>query len=407
MAPLVVQGLTQQVVWLVLGVGLIGILARRFNIPYEVGLVVVGLGVGQSQAIPHLTLDPAVLLFVFLPPLLFDAAFRLDMGLVDELAGGILFLAVPGVLLTTFAVGEVVSFALHLPLVVGLVFGSIVAATDPVAVVGVLRRLQMPSRLVTLLEAESLVNDGTAITLYTALIGLGLAGSVQPLGLLALFGKEVLGGALIGGIAGLLFSRLTAATDDHLIEMTLSTALAWGSYLVAEALGTSGALACVAAGLVHGSYGRESGMSEATRRVLDDLWEYLGFLASALVFLLFGMTVSIRLLLTQAWPMGVAIVAVVLLRALMVSSGMAILPKRLLDLSRGEGVVLSWGGLLGPLTASLALALPVSTPGRDTVIAMALGVVLFTLGVQGLSLPLVVRRLGLQGSAQRGHKEPL
>ncbi|MEA2639511.1 MAG: monovalent cation:H+ antiporter, family [Chloroflexota bacterium] len=394
MEPLVIEHVAQQLAWLLLGAALLGLLARRLSVPYEVALVLAALLVEESGLVAAPSLEPSVLLFLFLPPLLFDAAFRQDVHHVGHMATGILLLAVPGVLLTALAVGGILTLVLGLPLATALVFGSIVAATDPVAVVGVFRRLHVPGHLLALLEVESLANDGTAITLYTALVGIALAGVADPLAILTLFGRQVIGGILIGTVAALIFSRLTAATDDHLIEMTLSTALAYGSYLLAQSLDTSGALACVAAGLIHGSFGRASGMNEASRHLLDDLWEYLGFIANALVFLLLGFTVNLRLLLAQAWPVTVAIVAVFVVRALLVA-GILTLPKRALGITPPEGVVLVWGGLRGALTASLALALPAATPGRDVVIAMAFGVVLFTLVVQGLTLPVIVRRAGL------------
>src|SRR5262249_14376523 len=156
----------------------------------------------------------------------------------------------------------VLVLTLHLPIAVALTFGSIVAATDPVSVVPMFRRLNAPERLSVLAEGESLINDGVAITLYTAAIGLASAGTADVPGALGMFSRQVVGGVAIGAVLGLMFSRITAAIDDHLIEMTLSTALAYGSYLAAQSVETSGALACVAAGLIHGSYGREVGMSE-------------------------------------------------------------------------------------------------------------------------------------------------
>lgn len=158
-----------------------------------------------------------------------------------------------------------------LPLRVGLLFGSIVAATDPVAVIGAVQRVGLPARFAIVPEAESLVNDGMAITLYTALIGFAVTGGFNSLRVAEIFGLEVLGGVAVGAGFGSVFSRLTTLVDDHLMEMMLSTVLAFGSFLVADALQPSGALARVAAGLIQGSYGREFGMSGETSRLLDEL----------------------------------------------------------------------------------------------------------------------------------------
>jgi CPA1 family monovalent cation:H+ antiporter len=308
----------------------------------------------------------------------------------------VLILALPGTIATAFVAGLLLWVSGAVPFGVALLFGSIVAATDPVAVVPVFRALNAPGRLSVIAEAESLINDGVAITLYTAFIGFaGAASTPDVLGSLALFTREVVGGVLIGGGMGIVFSRLTGAIDDHMIEMTLSTGLAYGSYLVAQSLETSGALACVAAGLIHGSYGRQVGMSERTRTVLDDLWEYFGFLANALVFLLIGFSASVPDLLAAGWPVLLAIAAVVLARVVVVVIVPGMLPSRVLLTTQAERAVLAWGGLRGALTITLALALPAELASRQLLIEMAFGVVLFTLLVQGVTLSVVLQRAGL------------
>ena len=150
--------------------------------------------------------------------------------------------------------------------------------------VGVFRSLRAPARLAAIAESESLINDGVAITLYTALLAFVLGQDSSVSDALTLFVREMFGGILIGLAAGVVISRLNTTVDDHLVEMLLSVALAYGSYVAAQWLHCSGPLACVAAGLVHGSYGRRVGMSVTTRLRLDDLWEFLGFMANAAVF---------------------------------------------------------------------------------------------------------------------------
>jgi monovalent cation:H+ antiporter, CPA1 family len=383
---------------MLLGAALLGILAWRINLPYAVAMVVGGILAEEAHLVALPQLEPRLLLFVFLPPLLFDAAFRLDDVQLRRMAQPVLFLAVPGTLATAAIVGLVLVLALKMPVAVALLFGSIVAATDPVAVVGVFRNLDAPRRLAVIAEGESLINDGIAITLYTATIGLATVGSTDVLGALELFAKQVVGGVAIGAVLGVAFSRLTAIVDDHLIEMTLSTALAYGSYLVAQALDTSGALACVAAGLIHGSYGRSVGMSERTRRLLDDLWEYIGFVVNAVLFLLVGFTANLAALAASAGAVLVSIAAVLVSRVVVV-----MVPPALVRYSRRvkmmtsptERAVLIWGGLRGALTITLALALPPEIPERQMLVAMAFGVVLFSLLVQGVTLSIVVRRAGL------------
>jgi monovalent cation:H+ antiporter, CPA1 family len=384
---------------MLLGAAMLGILAWRINVPYAVALVVGGIAVEQSHLVELPQLEPPVLLFVFLPPLLFDAAFRLDDVQLRRLAQPVLWLAIPGTVATAIIVALVLMLALHMRASEALLFGSIVSATDPVAVVGVFRKIDAPSRLAVLVEGESLINDGVAITLYAATIGLSTSGTADIPGALALFVRQVAGGVAIGAILGIVFSRVTATIDDHMIEMTLSTALAYGSYLVAQSLEASGALACVAAGLVHGSYGRQVGMSERTRRLLDDLWEYFGFVVNAVVFLLVGFSTNLAALAADATPVAASIGSVLLSRIVVVM----IPPELLRRLTRRirvvssqrERVVLIWGGLRGALTITLALALPAGFADRQLFIAMAFGVVLFTLLVQGVTLSAVIKRTGL------------
>ncbi len=389
------EQLARQFALLLLGAALVGMLARRIGVPYAVALVVGGLLIEESRITTVPTLDPGLVLFGFLPPLLFDAAFRLDTREARLLLRPILLLALPGTLLTAVAVGGIVTVVLHLPLVVGLLFGSLVAATDPVAVVGVFKGLRASPRLAAIAESESLINDGVAITIYTAVLGLALTGAGSAAEVLRIFGQEVVGGVLIGGVLGLAFSRLTGAVDDHLIEMMLSLALAYGSYLAAQWVHASGPLACVAAGVIHGSYGRQIGMSETTRRLLDDLWEFLGFVTNAIVFVLVGFTANLTSLATHAWPAIVAIVAALLARFLLLGAPTLLPRTGPLATSSAERLVLAWSGLRGALTVTLALALPPEAPERDLLVAMSFGVVLFTLLVQGMTLPLLLRKLGL------------
>jgi monovalent cation:H+ antiporter, CPA1 family len=389
------EQLARQLALLLLGAALVGMLARRIGVPYAVALVVGGLVIEESHVTIVPTLDPGLVLFGFLPPLLFDAAFRLDSREARLLLRPILLLALPGTLLTALVVGGLVAIVLNLPLVVGLLFGSLVAATDPVAVIGVFKGLRAPPRLAAIAESESLINDGVAITIYTAVLGLALTGTGSATEVLRIFGQEVVGGVLIGGALGFVFSRLTGAVDDHLIEMMLCLALAYGSYVAAQSVHASGPLACVAAGVIHGSYGREIGMSETTRRLLDDLWEFLGFVANAIVFVLVGFTANLVSLAAHAWPAAVAIVAVLVARFALLGAPSLVRRRGVLATSPAERVVLAWSGLRGALTITLALALPPEAPSRDLIVAMSFGVVLFTLLVQGLSLPLLLRRLGL------------
>jgi CPA1 family monovalent cation:H+ antiporter len=395
MTELPAELLVDQLAWLLLGVALMGMLARWVRIPYAVVLVLCGLAVEATHLVAVPQLQTGLVLFVFLPPLLFDASFRFDTSQLRAVVRPILLLAVPGTLVTALLVGGLVAAVLQAPLGVALLFGSVVAATDPVAVVAVFQRLGVSGRLSAIAEGESLINDGVAVTLYTAFLGFALGANPSVGEAVAIFLRQVLGGVAIGLALGFVASRLGSLVDDHLIEMTLSTALAYGSYLVASALDTSGPLAVVAAGLLHGSYGRRFGMTESTQRLLDDLWEYLGFAANSLVFLGVGLTVDITTFEGQLGPVAVAILAVLVARVLVVGGYGVLVRDQHDSLTHPEQAVLIWGGLRGALSMALALALPATTPNRAAVTLMTFGVVLFTLVAQGLTLPMVVARAGL------------
>lgn len=384
----------QELSWLLLGAAIIGILAQRIRVPYAVALVLGGLLIEETHVAHVPDLQPEIVLFAFLPPLLFDAAFRTDARELRRYLRPVLLLAIPGVIVSTFIVGGIVWLALGIPLAVALLFGSIVATTDPVAVIAILKEMSLPARLIAIPEAESLINDGTAITLYSGISGILDTGSADPSGLVLLFLREVGGGLIVGAILGFVCAQLSSTARDHLIDMMLSVVLAYGSYLIADNLNASGALACVAAGIVQGTYGRSIGMTDETGELLNNLWEFLGFFANAVLFLLIGLNVDLHGLTENAGAVAVAVISVLAARFVVVE-GVNLLSASKNPTPFRERILLTWSGLRGAVTIALALGLPQETPERELLIHMAFGVVLFTLVVQGLSLPLIVKGLGL------------
>jgi CPA1 family monovalent cation:H+ antiporter len=388
-----VHALAIQLAWLLLGAAVIGILAHILDLPYAVALVLGGLLIAQSQHIAVPTIAPDIVLFAFLPALLFEAAFRIDVRRMRRQASPVILFAVPGVAATAALVGGCLAFFVGLPLAVGLLFGCIVSATDPVAVVTIVKQLGLPKRVVIVPEAESLFNDAMAITLYTAVLGFTIMGQVDALDIARLFGREMVGGVLIGADLALAASLLTRLVEDPLIDMTLSAALAYGSYLIADAVQSSGALACVVAGLVYGTYGRRVGMSGETSKLLDDLWEFLGFVANAILFMLIGFTVDVAGLLAEPGAIAAAILAVLAARILVVDAVHLATSRAGHGSSRIEPALRMWAGIRGAVTIALALGLPPETPSRDLLIAMTFGVVLFTLIIQGLTLSPMIQAL--------------
>jgi CPA1 family monovalent cation:H+ antiporter len=370
----------------------VGIVARQLRVPYTVGLVVMGV---VLTLLPEVNVDipPNLILSFLVPPLIFEAAFHLNLDDLRRNLAPILALAVPGVVVTMLLVGAVVAWGTGIPLPYALVFGALVAAIDPVAVISLFRRMGVPKRLQVILEGESLLNDGTAIVLFGLVSMLALKQTEFNLIFSIVdFIRIAGGGLLVGYTLGTLISQAISRIDDYLIETTLTSILAFGSYLLAEEIfHVSGVLAVVAAGLVNGNIGPK-GMSPTTRIVVFNFWEYFGFLANSFIFLLIGLQIDLQKMLAF-WPrIGIAILAVLIARAVTVY-GLAWVGR---DIPLRWQHVLNWGGLRGAISLALALSLPAALgPAREELQVMAFGVVVFTLLVQGFTMTRLVRGLRL------------
>jgi CPA1 family monovalent cation:H+ antiporter len=284
------------------------------------------------------------------------------------------------------------------------VFGALISTTDPISVAGVFRRLGAGRRLTLLIQAESLFNNDTAYVLFTIMMGLVGGGQVSPWRGIVEFVQLAGGGAVLGIAVGYVASRVHYEIDDHLVEITLTTIVAFGSYLSAQALHVSGVMAVIASGIVVANYGMQRAMSPSTRLAMTAFWEYLGFLVNSLVFVLIGIEVC-RLDWTREWPVALG-------SAFIVLAGRAgIYPLSVLVNRVGGNVprswqhVLFWGGLRGSLSMALVLSLSPSFPYRETLIAATFGAVIFSLLIQGLSLGPLIRRLGLGDAVTRDSGE--
>ena len=375
---------------LLLIVSVVAIIVRRFRIPYTVALVVAGLALSFRSRL-QIELTSELILTLLLPPLVFEAAFHLNFRQLQRSLSTIALLAIPGVVLNMLIVGGILNFGPGIPLSIALVFGALIAATDPVSVVAIFRRLGAPKQLEVLLEGESLFNDGTAIVIFgiaLELIGLNNFNLVTGI---SEFLQVAAGGLIIGASLGWLFARLAARIDDYLIEITISTVLAFGAYLVAEQFHLSGVLAVVAAGLISGN-SAEREMSPTTRIVLVNFWEYVAFLANSAIFLFIGLDVEIGSMLTNWQLILWAIAAVLISRFITIYSLTQfnrVIPQKWRH-------VLFWGGLRGAIALALALSIPGDFgPERRTLIEMTYGVVLFSLVVQGMSMGSLLNRLGI------------
>lgn len=388
------------IIELVLVATLVAIVVGRIRLPYTVALVLVGFFISVQSPL-DVRVTPELILDLFVPPLIFEAAFHVDYRLLRDNLGVILILAVPGVIVTTMLVGGIVALGTELALSAAIVFGALISATDPVAVVALFRALGVPPRLAVAVEGESLFNDGTAIVVYSIALEAATSGAFDPVAGVFDFVQVALGGLAVGVTLGWLTAQLIARVDEPLIVTSLTTLLAYGAYLVAERLHVSGVLSVVMAGLLAGNLGLPL-VSPTTKIMLFNLWDYLAFLANSLLFLLIGLDVNLRQLSDNLAPIIIAVGAILFSRATVVY-GVPWLLQRFGVLVRAPTTwrhVLFWGGLRGAISLALALSLPVALTEREMLEPMAFGVVLFTLLFQGTTIQFLLRRLGLTARPQ-------
>ena len=380
----------------------VAILVRRLRMPYTVALVVVGLVLGTLRVVeaPHLTQE--LLFAVILPGLLFEAAFNLDIRECWRNRRAVGALAVPGVVvaigLTAAIVTPVLGWLGLDPTFTwqyGLVFGALIAATDPIAVVALFQQLHVGHRLSTLVEAESLLNDGTSVVFFTLILAY-VGGAATSAGALAVqFVVIVGGGAAVGAAVGYVASQVTKRVDEPLIEITLTVIAAYGSFAVAEQFHFSGVIATVAAGVVCGTIGWQTGMSPSTQLAVESFWDYVAFALNSVVFILIGFEVRPEILLASSALIGVAYVGALLARLGVVATTALVLRPTEERFPSRWIAVLTWGGLRGALSMVLALALPDGFPHRDQLITMTFGVVLLSLLLQGMTMSPLLRVLGI------------
>jgi monovalent cation/hydrogen antiporter len=408
---------------LMVAVAGLSILARPLGVPYPILLVLGGLLLGFLPGLPAVELPPELVLVVFLPPLLYQAAFfstlrdlRADLRAITTTAVGLVLVTMAAVAVTAHALVDGLSWA------VAFTLGAIVSPTDALAATAVARRLGAPRRLVTMLEGESLVNDATALVAYRIAVAAAVGGSfvVWEAGLRFVAG--VAGGVAVGLIVGWLVAVVRRRLEDPPAEIVLTVVTGYAAYLPAERLEVSGVLAAVTAGLFVGWRAPELA-SPTTRLLAFSFWEILVYLLNAVLFLLVGLQLqpileqvtgrSVATLLGLAALVSAVVIAVRFVWSFTVPYLVRALDRRPSQVARRVGarqrLISSWSGMRGAVSLAAALALPLETdsgqpfPERELILFVTFGVILVTLVVQGLTLPALIRRLGVHddGAEQR------
>jgi Na+/H+ antiporter len=390
------------------------IFVKKANFPYTIGLLIVGILVGYLSSrvgflepMREVQLSPDIILFLILPTLLFEASINIDAKLLKGNLLPILLLATVGLLISTAIVGIGISVATPLTLGTALLFGALISATDPVAVIALFKELGVPKRLSTLVDGESLFNDATAIVMFHILLGIIGAGTAFSTSVaingIGQFLLVFFGGLLVGAILGAAMLWIIArGHKDHMVQAVLTSVLAYLAFIFAEHFfNVSGVMAVVAAGILSSWVGRRV-FDDSMRHYMTEYWEQLAFLANSMIFLLMGLTeyhlfADLRRYHDTIGYILIGFLLTIVAR-LVVVYGLTPLSNRLAPharVERQDKAVIFWGGLRGAVPLALALGLPADFEHRVMIIDLTLGVVLMSLLIQGTSISWLLRRLGV------------
>ncbi len=372
---------------------LVAMLTRRLRMPYTVGLVLAGMALHLFAVRLTLNLSKDLIFYVFLPPLVFEAALYIRWRELKRDLPVVGSLATVGMAGAAAVTAAGMHYAVHWAWSSAAVFGVLIAATDPVSVVATFKEAGVTGRLRLLVEAESLLNDGTAAVLFTVALGIGADTGLDVLQVGTSLLLTMGGGVLCGAATGFALMFIAGRTSDHLIEITCTTLAAYGSFFVAEHFHFSGVLAALAAGLVAGNYGRLGSISKAGHSAIESFWDYVAFVVNSLIFLLIGTGETQQHFVALWWPALAAILLVTLGRAVAIYPICALFGRSGLKVDPRHQHVLFWGGLRGALALALALGLPPEMPMRDEIVTVSFAVVAFSIFAQGLTMTPLLRKL--------------
>ena len=387
--------LTVQVGVLLLLIGaVVAMLTRRLHLPYSVGLVAAGIILAILPFAPKVSLTKELIFTALLPPLLFEAAFYIHWEQLRRDFSVIVLLATLGVLMSACVTTIGMHYLARWQWLSALAFGVLIAATDPVSVIATFKEARAHGRLLVLIEAESLLNDGTAAVAFGVVIALASGQQLTSFEIIATLLKTIGGGILCGVAVALVALLLAGRTDDHLVQITFTTVAAYGSFLLAEHFGLSGVLATITAGLVIRNIKSLGTISDRGKEAVQVFWEYIAFVANSLVFLLIGMHGTDQHFVELWFPAVIAIVLVTLGRAVAIYPCCLVFSRSSLRVTTNHQHVLFWGGLRGAVALALALGLPPEVPQRQEIVTVSFAVVAFSVFVQGLTIKPLLRSTG-------------
>jgi CPA1 family monovalent cation:H+ antiporter len=376
---------------LLLVAAVVAMLTRRLRLPYSVGLVAAGMILALAPWSPKVNITKELIFTALLPPLIFEASFRLRWKELSRDLPVILLLVSAGVVLSAIITAAGMHFFAHWDWFSAVVFGALIAATDPVAVIATFRESKAHGRLLLLMEAESLLNDGTAVVALGIALALTPGSHVTILGTTNIVLVTVVGGIVCGIVVGGVLLILTGRTEDHLVEMTFTTVAAYGSFLLADHFQMSGVFATLTAGLLMGNFEAFGMLSARGRGAVSAFWEYAAFIVNSFVFLLIGMHEASQNIARVWFPAIVGVLFVLLGRAASIYPICQLFAGSENAVAMRQQHVLFWGGLRGALALALALGLPEDLPARAEIITVTFAVVAFSVFVQGLTMKPLLR----------------
>ena len=373
---------------------MVAMAVRRLKVPYTVGLMLTGIVLAISPfPTDDIEITKDLIFSIFLPPLIYEAAIYIKWQELRRDLVVILVLATVGVLLSAAVTAVGMHYIAQWAWPSAILFGVLIAATDPVSVIATFKEAGVHGRLRLLVEAESLFNDAAAAVAFSIALAFAMGGSITISGTVQTLVITIAGGILCGALVAGSVLLLAGQTDDHLIEITLTTVAAYGSFLLAEHFHLSGVLASLVAGLLTGNIGSLGSFTDKGREGVLSFWEFIAFVVNSLIFMLIGISGAYQDFSNLLLSILIAIGMLFAGRALAIYPLSALFARSSLKISMNHQHILFWGGLRGALALALALGLPPELPQRDAILTVAFAVVGYSIFIQGLTIVPLLRKL--------------